>query len=67
MAIGGNGGAGVTGGTAEGGGIGLGYSSFFPLTDKSTITIKNSTLEYNLAIGGTGGSGKNGGDAQGGA
>ena len=62
---------GVNGGTAFGGGIGLGFSTFFStpgsaVVDNSTLWLINSTLEDNIAQGGNGEAKGMGGDGFGG-
>lgn len=67
VAIGSAGGTGVKGGTALGGGIGLGASTLFGMTnDAATLDLRGSTLAANLAQGGSGGTGANGGNGLGG-
>jgi hypothetical protein len=68
QAIGGNGGSGTAGGTAVGGAINVGLISAPPavygsVTDTSTLTLTDNTLDYNVA---QGGNGADGGDGLGG-
>ncbi len=66
LALGGTGGPGNDGGAGLGGGISVGFDSFFPFTDSSSLTLTNSLVEHNWAVGGQGGDGGNGGSGLGG-